>query len=125
MHPAYTTNRNWDHSVGAFAPSDKSHRRGILTEDNDALASELCIKVDMLRELSTNIGAEVRQQNAFLDGTLSDMFARSEGMLRSAMRKVGLIKRSEGFGACSLYCQLLLFAFLFFFLCWILLKFAG
>uniref|UniRef100_A0A5K3G566 t-SNARE coiled-coil homology domain-containing protein n=1 Tax=Mesocestoides corti TaxID=53468 RepID=A0A5K3G566_MESCO len=87
MHPAYTTNRNWDHSVGAFAPSDKSHRRGILTEDNDALASELCIKVDMLRELSTNIGAEVRQQNAFLDGTLSDMFARSEGMLRSAMRK--------------------------------------
>ncbi|KAL5105278.1 hypothetical protein TcWFU_008500 [Taenia crassiceps] len=42
--------RDWEH------PS--SHRRGVLTDDNDALAGELCVKVDMLRELSKSIGDE-------------------------------------------------------------------
>lgn len=108
--------RDWERSG--------SHRRGVLTDDNDALAGELCVKVDLLRELSKSIGDEVREQNAFLDGSLSDMLARSEGMLRSALRRVGLIRREHGFCACGLYCQLFLFALLFFFLCWLLLKFA-
>ncbi|KAL5971686.1 hypothetical protein TSMEX_000608 [Taenia solium] len=72
-------NRDWEHS--------DSHRRGVLTNDNDALAGELCVKVDLLRELSKSIGDEVREQNAFLDGSLSDVFARSEGMLLSALRR--------------------------------------
>ncbi|VDK32611.1 unnamed protein product [Taenia asiatica] len=109
-------NRDWEHS--------DSHRRGVLTNDNDALAGELCVKVDLLRELSKSIGDEVREQNAFLDGSLSDMFARSEGMLLSALRRVGLIRREQGFCSCGLYCQIFLFALLFFFLCWLLLKFA-
>ena len=113
MHPS---NRQWDNL--------DSRRRGVLTEDNEALAGELCVKVDLLRELSKNIGEEVREQNAFLDGSLSDMFARSEGMLRSALRRVGAIRRDQGVCACGLYCQLILFAFFFFFLCWLLLKFA-
>ena len=112
----YPVNGQWNHA--------DSHRRGILTEDNDALANELCVKVDLLRELSKNIGEEVREQNAFLDGSFSDMFARSEGMLRAALRRVGLIRRDQGVCACGLYCQLILFAFFFFFLCWLLLKFA-
>ncbi|VDL52466.1 unnamed protein product [Hymenolepis diminuta] len=76
MHPP---NRSWD--------NNGSHRRGILAADNEALASELCVKVDLLKELSKNIGQEVRDQNNFLDGTLSDMFTRSENMLRKALNR--------------------------------------
>ncbi|VUZ48054.1 unnamed protein product [Hymenolepis diminuta] len=107
MHPP---NRSWD--------NNGSHRRWILAADNEALASELCVKVDLLKELSKNIGQEVRDQNNFLDGTLSDMFTRSENMLRKALNRVGIIKRDQGYCGLSLYCQL------FFFLCWILLKFS-
>lgn len=113
MHPP---NRSWD--------NNGSHRRGILAADNEALASELCVKVDLLKELSKNIGQEVRDQNNFLDGTLSDMFTRSENMLRKALTRVGIIKRDQGYCGLGLYCQLFLFAFFFFFLCWILLKFS-
>ncbi|KAM3187315.1 hypothetical protein ACTXT7_002554 [Hymenolepis weldensis] len=108
MHPP---NRSWD--------NNGSHRRGVLAADNEALASELCVKVDLLRELSKNIGQEVRDQNNFLDGTLSDMFTRSENMLRKALKRVGIIKRDQGYCGLGLYCQLFLFAFFFFFLCWI------
>lgn len=101
-----------------------SHRRGVLAEDNEALASELCVKVDLLRELSKNIGEEVKEQNAFLDGTLSDMFLRSENMLRKSLQRVGIIRRDQGFCGCGLYCLLFLFAFMFFFSCWLMSKLA-
>ncbi|KAM7538935.1 hypothetical protein Aperf_G00000057710 [Anoplocephala perfoliata] len=114
MHPYNRTSQN-----------ARSYRRGDLAGDNEALANELCVKVDLLRELSKNIGEEVKEQNAFLDGSLSDMFVRSENMLRKAFHRVGIIRRDQGFCGCSLYCQLFLFAFLFFFLCWLILKFAG
>lgn len=106
--------------------STASKRSGILADDNDALANELCVKVNSLRELSLNLGEEVRTQNTFLDDQMSGLLARSEGMLRAAMRRVGLIRRSEGGlgGVCGLYCQLLAFALFFFLLCWLLLKFA-
>ncbi len=125
---AHATNKlNFVFTFQGMYPSERGvNRRGLLTEDNDALASELCVKVNSLRELSLHLGEEVRDQNAFLDGSMADMFARSEGLLRGAMRRVGLIRQGErGLGgACSLYCQLLAFALLFFLLCWVLLKFA-
>ncbi|VDN97803.1 unnamed protein product [Rodentolepis nana] len=104
----YPPNRTWNNG--------NSHRRGVLTEDNEALASELCVKVDLLKELSKNIGQEVREQNGFLDGSLSDMLTRSENGIRRALTRVGIIKRDQGYCGLGLYCQLFLFAFLFFFL---------
>ncbi|VDL97065.1 unnamed protein product [Schistocephalus solidus] len=93
-----------------------------LLDTNDKLADELRAKVSNLRALSISIGDEVREHNAFLSG-MNDAFERSEGMLKAALRRVGIIRRTEGSGF-GLYCQLFLFVFIFFCLCWLLLKFA-
>ncbi|BHF80569.1 protein transport protein bet1 [Sparganum proliferum] len=122
---AFYAYRNGVNDVGA------SHRSGAtvrmppdtsLLDTNDKLADELRAKVSNLRALSISIGDEVREHNAFLSG-MSEAFERSEGMLKAALRRVGIIRRTEGSGF-GLYCQLFLFVFLFFFLCWLLLKFA-
>lgn len=100
-------------------PTDWNHN-DFMSEENDRLTHELTEKVTGLRSLSIRIGDELREQNSLLGG-MAGAFDRSEGMLRSTMSRVfGLGKHSS---STALYCYLLCFASLVFFVCWLLLKF--
>ncbi|TGZ60670.1 hypothetical protein CRM22_008418 [Opisthorchis felineus] len=90
-----------------------------LEDEHERLNAELHQKVSSLRSLSIRIGDELRDQNSLLGG-MAGAFDRSEGLLRSTMNRVlGLGRHGSTVG---LYCYLLCFATLFFFVCWFLLR---
>ncbi|CAL8075030.1 unnamed protein product [Calicophoron daubneyi] len=91
-----------------------------LEDENERLQKELNQKVSTLRSLSIRIGDELKEQNTFLS-SMAGAFDRSEGVLRSTMNRVlGIGRNSSG---CSLYCYLLCFASLVFFICWLIIRF--
>ncbi|KER29071.1 hypothetical protein T265_04257 [Opisthorchis viverrini] len=112
-----TFQRSMEHSTrpsvkNPHMPSQPRTTSSGLEDEHERLNAELHQKVSNLRSLSIRIGDELRDQN-FLLGGMAGTFDRSEGLLRSTMNRVlGLGRHGSTLG---LYCYLLCFATLFFF----------
>ncbi|CAH8509375.1 unnamed protein product [Dicrocoelium dendriticum] len=121
MRPQPTVGPQYPGLVGhRYHYSAAEHKSDGLEDAHEQLSQELTQKVSNLRSLSIRIGDELREQNSLLSG-MAGAFDRSEGILRSTMSRVlGLGKHGSSAG---LYCYLLCFAVLFFFICWLMLRF--
>ena len=86
--------------------------------DNDALVNGLASKVSQLKELSIQIGADVRESNNML-GDLDNNFDSAGNLLGSTMKRLGLL--SKGGGNCTMT-YLAAFVFFIFILLWRLTK---
>ena len=83
-------------------------------DQNNRYISALSDKVSQLKGLSLGIGAEVREQNRFLDGMGGD-FGRTDGLLGGTLKKLGVLART---GGGRHICHLALFVVAIFFFVW-------
>lgn len=86
-------------------------QKGVYGEENDQLEEELRGKVSVLKDLSINIGEEVRYHNRELAGMDNDM-DKVGGFLSQTMGRLKGISR-HGYG--KMYCYLFLFVMAVFF----------
>ena len=82
--------------------------------ENDALVNGLAGKVSQLKELSIQIGADVRDQNHLLNN-IDNSFDVTGNLLGGTMKKLGLL--SKGGGNCHMV-YLAAFVFFVFLLLW-------
>ncbi|XP_077866967.1 BET1 homolog isoform X2 [Saccoglossus kowalevskii] len=95
------------------------HQTGeILEDENEKLVDGLHNKVSQLKELTIDIGVEVRAQNKML-GDMDDDFDKSHGILSSTM---GRLKRMAASGHNRYILYLMLFAFFVFFITWYIIR---
>ena len=99
---------------GANYPRSRSH----LEDENDELTEGLKQKIYSLRNVTVEIGEEVRYQNKYLSEMDSAM-EKSTGILQGTMRKVVAMAKAGHF---SFYWILTLFAFFVFGVIWLLSK---
>ncbi|XP_070566517.1 BET1 homolog [Ptychodera flava] len=90
----------------------------MLEEENEHLEDGLHAKVSKLKELTIDIGNEVRAQNKML-GEMDDDFDKSQGLLASTM---GRLKRMAAAGHNRYILYLLLFSLFVFFVIWYIVK---
>ncbi|XP_077978150.1 BET1 homolog isoform X2 [Glandiceps talaboti] len=90
----------------------------MLDDENEHLVDGLHNKVSQLKELSIDIGNEVRAQNKML-GEMDDDFDKSHGSLRGAMSR---LKRMAAAGHNRYICYLMLFALFVFLVIWYVVK---
>ncbi|XP_071955387.1 BET1 homolog [Antedon mediterranea] len=64
--------------------------RNFIQEENEQMTDELRSKVTALKSLSIEMGAEVRDQNAFINDT-SDFFTKGQSLLESSMKRISKI----------------------------------
>ncbi|XP_048849550.1 BET1 homolog [Brienomyrus brachyistius] len=85
--------------------------------ENEHLQDGLKKKVEALKHLSIDIGAEVKYQNTMLKSMDSD-FDSTGGFLQATMGRLKLLSRGS---QTRIYCYMLLFAlFVFFVLYWVI-----
>ena len=101
-----------------YAGSD----RNTIEDENSRMTEELAGRVRRLKDLTIEIGDEVKQQKGLLE-QLSEGFFRSSGLLGGNMTRLNKIANSPG--SCRTILYTVLFAFCVFFFCWILYKFKG
>ena len=85
-------------------------------DQNNRYISALSDKVSQLKNLSRNIGTEVREQNRFLDGMGGD-FGRTDGLLGGTLKKLGVMAKT---GGGRHICHLALFVVAIFIVVWYL-----
>ncbi|CAH8432231.1 unnamed protein product [Heterobilharzia americana] len=107
------TSRNW-------ASSNYDYRSKPAYDDHERFDLELKEKVNGLRSLSIKIGDELRSQNNLL-GDMAGTFDHSEGVLRSTMSRLSRMAKQNL--SSGLYCYLLIFVCIIFFMCWFILRF--
>jgi len=71
---------------GGFGQQSQS----MLERQNDEGLNVLADQVSALKQITIDIGDEVREQNKMLDGMDSD-FGRADGLLKGTMKKLGEI----------------------------------
>lgn len=92
----------------------------MLETENDQMTDELRGKIRKLKDLSINIGDEVRYQNKML-GDFDDDVDKTGGFLATTMNRVKRMGRSGGHR--TYWCYMFLFALLVFFILYIVLAF--
>ncbi|KAL1139331.1 hypothetical protein AAG570_006317 [Ranatra chinensis] len=97
----------------------QSDATGTLEEENDQMTDQLKKKIDVLKSLSIDIGAEVRYQDRLLNDMDED-FERTGGFLGNTMNRV--LRLSKG-GHNYYILYLFLFSIVVFFILYIVLKF--
>ena len=91
----------------------------IIDEQNENLISQLHQQTNALKSLTIHIGEEVRCQNNFLQTAFMNDVDKVDGVLKSSMSKLGQLAKQN---PSKLILYLIMFAFLIFFLCWVIIK---
>ncbi|KAF7691324.1 BET1 homolog isoform X2 [Silurus meridionalis] len=105
--------------LGEGAPQGNYVASGysVYEEENEHLQEGLRAKVNALKHLSIDIGAEVKHQNTILADMDSD-FDSTGGLLGATMGRLKLLSRGS---QTKIYCYMLLFAlFVFTVLYWVI-----
>jgi blocked early in transport 1 len=79
-------------SGGGYANDTNAN---IMEQQNNERISELSEQVARLKGLTIDIGNEVREQNALLDG-LSDGFGNANDLLQNSLRRIGTMLQTTG-----------------------------
>ncbi|VDP97025.1 unnamed protein product [Trichobilharzia regenti] len=119
MYPNSNRHSHSQYNYGAYNPPDYKSSTPIY-DDHERLNFELVEKVHGLRSLSIKIGDELRSQNNLL-GDMAGTFDHSEGVLRSTMSRLSRMAKQNL--SSSLYCYLIIFVCIIFFMCWFILRF--
>lgn len=97
-------------------------RPGIEAElDDEDLENSLINNTSRLKQITIQLGEEIRGSNKFLKG-LDEDFDKSRGFLEATMARLGKISR---YGNCKLYFYLTLFALFVFFVLYLTIKWYG
>uniref|UniRef100_A0A0N4ZID8 t-SNARE coiled-coil homology domain-containing protein n=1 Tax=Parastrongyloides trichosuri TaxID=131310 RepID=A0A0N4ZID8_PARTI len=99
-------------------PRNGSRPDQFLEQQNNDLTQSLANKVSSLKRITIAIGDDVREQNRLLSDMDSD-FLKSNSLLGSTMKKLGIVSRS---GGNKLLLYLVLFALFVFFVIYTLMK---
>ena len=110
---AYRPGRGGNSSAYGGAAYDQ-----YMESENDALVNGLGSKVSQLKELSIQIGADVREQNHLL-GDLDNSFDNTGGLLGGTMKRLGALSKNGG--DCAMV-YLAVFVFFVFVMLWRLTK---
>lgn len=102
-----------------YQPVPSTSQQDMLETENEQMTEDLRNKIRKLKDLSINIGDEVRYQNRML-GDFDDDVDRTGGFLQNTM---GRVKRLGRGGHRTYWCYLFLFAVLVFFILYIVLAF--
>lgn len=124
QQPYSTSNNNNNNSHNSHSNAPPSSgvaaatEREMIEHANDERVDHLRGHVGEMRHLAINIGDEVRDQNAMLDG-MRDNFDNADDRIRNTITQIRrLASSSGGFHLC----MLLLFAFAFFALIYLLIQ---
>lgn len=91
----------------------------MLEEENTRLEESLKGKVQTLKSMSIDMGAEVRNQNKMLKDMDED-FDKTGNFLTATMDRLKRLTRSGHF---KIWIYLLLFIFFVLFMCWVIIRF--
>jgi len=91
----------------------------IIDEQNENLINQLHEQTNALKSLSIHIGEEVRCQNNFLQTSFMHDVDKVDGVLKLSMTKLGHLAKHN---PSKFILYLIMFAFLIFFLCWVIIK---
>ncbi|SJX61712.1 related to BET1-Type II membrane protein required for vesicular transport between ER and Golgi [Sporisorium reilianum f. sp. reilianum] len=135
-YPSSSTNGTAYHSsdfVGAPKKEPASHGEGIfaraasaysatrtaedLEEQNDQRLDGLTARVSMLKEITLNIGTEVRESTKDL-GTLGEAFENTSAFLGGTFKRMNKMARRQGGWFCNMMLFLLFVTWIFVFLWW-------
>ena len=86
--------------------------------EDDDLENKLINKTSKLKQITIQLGDEIRNSNKFLKD-LDEDFDQSKGFLETAMGRLGKLSK---YGNCKLYCNLILFSFFVFFILYLVIK---
>ena len=89
--------------------------------DDEDLENTLASKTSKLKQVTIQLGDEIRNSNKFLKG-LDEDFEKTSGFLASTMNHLGKLSK---YANCKLYCYLILFAMFVFFVLYLLIKVYG
>ena len=94
---------------------------GILEQQNNERILELSEHVARLKGLTIDIGHEVREQNALLDG-MGDGFTNTRDLLQNSLRRIGTMLES---GGTKHMCYMVLFCVAVMLFLWWLMTYKG
>eukprot|EP00462_Mataza_sp_D1_P021297 CAMPEP_0175139692 /NCGR_PEP_ID=MMETSP0087-20121206/11052_1 /TAXON_ID=136419 /ORGANISM="Unknown Unknown, Strain D1" /LENGTH=119 /DNA_ID=CAMNT_0016422747 /DNA_START=71 /DNA_END=427 /DNA_ORIENTATION=- len=103
--------------VGANLGNARQHEettQTLMEEQNNEAIGMLSSKVDMLKQLSIDIGKETSSQNKFLDEMDNEMGSTSN-LMAGTMKQLNTMLKS---GGSKHMCYLVVFIFFFFLLVW-------
>eukprot|EP00586_Coscinodiscus_wailesii_P000705 CAMPEP_0172484884 /NCGR_PEP_ID=MMETSP1066-20121228/12561_1 /TAXON_ID=671091 /ORGANISM="Coscinodiscus wailesii, Strain CCMP2513" /LENGTH=140 /DNA_ID=CAMNT_0013249705 /DNA_START=230 /DNA_END=652 /DNA_ORIENTATION=- len=86
-------NSNYDPESGGMNAGETN--ANILEQQNNERIAQLSDQVRLLKNLSIDIGSEVREQNTFLDG-MGDGFSNTRDLLQGSLRRIGTMLESGG-----------------------------
>lgn len=100
-------------------PTSSGSHTDMLETENEQMAEDLKQKIGALKNISIEIGNEVKYHNALLRD-FDDDIDRSDGFLQNTMKRVVRLGRG---GHRSYWCYMFLFAVFVFFLLYVVLAF--
>lgn len=102
--------RNENPTFRRFAPDD---------EDDSVLETELINKTSRLKQITIQLGDEIKNSNRFLDD-LDNKFSKSQNILTATIGRIGKLSQN---GNCKIYFYLILFSLFVFFVLYLAIKF--
>lgn len=101
--------RNENPTFRRFAPDE---------EDESFLETELISKTSRLKQITIQLGDEIKNSNKFIDD-LDNKFSKSQNILTATIGRVGKLARN---GNCKIYFYLILFSLFVFFVLYLVIK---
>eukprot|EP00638_Chattonella_subsalsa_P010425 CAMPEP_0117757480 /NCGR_PEP_ID=MMETSP0947-20121206/14764_1 /TAXON_ID=44440 /ORGANISM="Chattonella subsalsa, Strain CCMP2191" /LENGTH=124 /DNA_ID=CAMNT_0005577397 /DNA_START=180 /DNA_END=554 /DNA_ORIENTATION=+ len=105
---------------GAYSRVNETNQN-LMEMENNAHIAELGNSVAMLKDLSQDIGNEVKKQNLYLDG-MSDQMGGTSALLGNTMKKLGTMLQQ---GGSKHMCYLIIFIVFVFLMIWYIIGHKG